>query len=159
MNATSPLVSFSRHYKIAAEFLEAEIPDLGEKYRPEQYLGEIHPRETSVIEMMGATIDLPATDIILHLIDSPVERLVFTGKFPLVSGTNRASRANIDNDRCDAENHRCTSPNAMLNAIHNPSDPSLKYESGRPFSMRRGQYQRAQHQPVQGLTAAIRGCA
>jgi hypothetical protein len=85
------------------------------------------------------------------LIDSPVERLVFTGKFPLA---NKVNRANIDNDRGDAENHRFTSPNGILNAFLDTSDPSLEYASGRPFSMRRGQ-----HQPVQRLTAAIRGCA
>jgi hypothetical protein len=140
MNAISPLVSSSRHYKIAGEFLEAGIPYLCEKYLCEKYLHEnylreIHPRTTSVIERMDATTDLPATDIILHLIDSPVERLVFTGKFPL------ANRANIDNDRGDAENHRFTSLNT--------SDPSLEYDSGLPIFMRRGQ-----HQPVQRLTAA-----
>jgi hypothetical protein len=148
INAISPSVSSSRHYKIADEFLEAGIPDLREKYLREHYLREIHPRETSVIEMMGATTDLSATDIILHLIDSPVERLVFTDKFPL------ANRANIDNDRGDAENHRFTSPNGILNAFLDTGDRSLEYASGRPFSMRRGQ-----HQPVQRLTAAIRGCA
>jgi hypothetical protein len=152
MNAISPLVSSSRNYKLAGEFLEAGIPYfcekyLCEKYLPEyylreHYLREIHPRETSVIERMGATTDLPATDIILHLIGSPVERLVFTGKFPLVNGTNRA---NIDNDRGDAENHRFNSPDAILNT----SDPRLEYESGLPIFMRRGQ-----HQPVQPLTAA-----
>jgi hypothetical protein len=152
MNAISPLVSSSQHYKIAGEFLEAGIPYLREKhlrekyrhenYLREHYLREIHPREASFIEMMGATTDLPATDIILHLIDSPVERLVFTGKFPLA---NKVNRANIDNDRGDAENHRFTSPNTSLNT----SDPSLEYESGLPIFMRRGQ-----HQPVQRLTAA-----
>jgi hypothetical protein len=45
---------------------------------------------------MGATTDLPTTDIILHLIDSPVERLVFNGKLP--SG-NKVNRTSIDNQR------------------------------------------------------------
>ena len=102
MNAISPLVSFSRHYKIAGEFLEAGIHYLREKYLREKYLREIHSRENSVVEIMGATSDLPATAIILHLIDNPVARLEFNGKSP--SG----NRANIDNERVDAENHCLT---------------------------------------------------
>jgi hypothetical protein len=147
MNAISPLVSSSRHYKIAGEFLEAGIDYLREKYLHQKYLREIHPRDTSVIEMMGATTDLPATDIILHLIDNPVDRLVFKVKFPL---DNKVNRANIDNQRLDDENHRFTNPNASLN----PNDPSLEYQSGLPIFMRCGQ-----HQPVQRLNAAIRDCA
>ena len=51
---------------------------------------------------MDATTDLPATAMILHLIDNPVGRLEFNSK--LSSG----NRANIDNERVDAENHRLT---------------------------------------------------
>jgi hypothetical protein len=149
MKAISPLVTSSRHYKIAGEILEAGIPYLREKYLP-----EIHPRETSVLEMMGATTDLPATNMILHLIDSPVNRLVFNGKLPSGNKVNQVNRANIDNECVDAENHRFTSPNANLNTSLNTNDPSLEYQSGLPILMRRGQYQ-----PVQRLCAAIRGRA
>ena len=97
MKAINPLVSSSRHYKIAGEFLEAGIRYLREKYLHEyylreHYLREIHPRETSVIEMMGATTDLPATEMILHLIDNPVERLVFTGKLPLARNSHQGAK-------------------------------------------------------------------
>ena len=142
MNAISPLVSSRRHYKIAGGFLEAGIPYLREKYLP-----EIHPRETSVIEMMGATTDLPATDMILHLIDRPVDRLVFNGKLPL---GNKVVRANIDNESVDAENHRYTS----LKTSPGDSYSVLEYQSGLPIFMRRGR-----QQPVQRLAATIRGCA
>jgi hypothetical protein len=94
MNAISPLVPSSRYYKIAGEFLKAGIHDLREKYPREKYLREIHPSETSVIEIMNPTTDLPATDIILHLIDNPVDRLDFNGK---LSSGNNLNRANINN--------------------------------------------------------------
>jgi hypothetical protein len=135
-------VSSSRHYKIAGEFLEAGI-----HYLYEKYLREIHPSEISVVEIMGPTTDLPATDIILHLIDRPVDRLVFNGKLPL---GNKVARTNIDNERVEAENQRYT----RLKTSSGNSDFSLEYQSGLPIFMRCGQ-----HQPVQRLTAAIRGCA
>ena len=94
MNAISPLVSSSRYYKIAGEFLKAGIHDLREKYPREKQLREIHPGETPIVEIMNPTTDLPATDIILHLIDNPVDRFDFKGKLP--SG-NKFNRANIDN--------------------------------------------------------------
>jgi len=96
MNAVSPLVPSSRYYKIAGEFLKAGIHHLREKYPREKQLREIHPGETPIVEIMNPTTDLPATDIILHLIDNPVVRLDFNGKF---SSANRINLANID-DQC-----------------------------------------------------------
>ena len=152
MNAISPLVSSSQHYKIAAEFLKAGIPYLHEKYLLEKYLREhypdkIHPRKTSVIKRMGATTDLPATNMILHLIGGPVERLVFNDKLPLANKVNRAS---INTEPGDTENHRYT----RLKTSFGNSDFSLEYQSGLPSFMRCGQ-----HQPVQPVNAAIRNCA
>ena len=96
MNAVSPLVPSSRYYKIAGEFLKAGIHHLREKYPREKQLREIHPGETPIVEIMNPTTDLPATDIILHLIDNPVVRLDFNGK---LSSASRINLANID-DQC-----------------------------------------------------------
>ena len=142
MNAISSLVSSSRYYKIDGVFLKAGIHDLREKHLREKYLREIHPSETSVVEITNPTTDLPATDIILHLIDNPVDRLNFNGK---LSSANKVNRANIDNQCGDAENHRYTSLKNSLGDID---------FSGLPLFMERGQ-----HQPAQRLTAAIRGRA
>lgn len=147
MNTISPSVSSRRHYKIAGEFLEAGIHDLREKYRREKYLREIHSREHSIVEIMGATTNLPTTTIILHLIDDPVERLAFNDKFPFADKVNRT---NINTGRGDAPKHRYT---PLKNRSAN-SDFSLEYQSGLPSLMRWGQRQSAQR-----VNAAIRGCA
>jgi hypothetical protein len=137
MNAISPLASSSWHYKIAGEFLEAGI----------HYLREIHSREISVVEIMGATTNLPATAIILYLIDNPGERLEFNGKLP--SG-NKVNRADIVNECVDAEKQRL----AGLNASSSNSDFSLEYQNGLPIFMRRDQ-----HQSIHRLAGAFRSCA
>ena len=94
MNAISPLVSSSRYYKIAGEFLKAGIHDLRKKFPREKQLHEIHPGETPIVEIMNPTTGLPATHIILHLIDNPVVRLDFNGK---LSSASKINLANIDN--------------------------------------------------------------
>ena len=113
--AISPVVPNSLHYKIAREFLEAGIHCLIEKP-----ITETMAEVTELIEIaaaQGLVLQVRHIDIILDLIDRPVNQISARG-ISVLSG-------NVDNAALNLE------PHDFIDAIHQQRRPLVNAVGGR----------------------------